>query len=206
MLRHCHSIKDWLNKNLSIVNAAILFLTAGILFTNANLLSRQINLTKLLNQPLCAVKEVQVIKTGKDANGNVFGVYIILKNFGNYVARNVSYEWNTFAVENEVKNGMPSLKSIKKFGWLSGEKKITLIPQSEHRFFITFIGEKTLKEFVVGYEKFIKLNIITKFKNFKNKQQQYTCNYLITRLQAQTNTDNPFDVMFNDNNLIEIPQ
>jgi hypothetical protein len=197
----------WKNSSLSdriqCFVATVLTLTLIVLVFNLIFFSKQIRLTQALNEPFCAVKEVQLIPTGTDARGKVFGLFVILKNFGNYVADNSFYELKSFAMEHEKKNDAWSLNNIKPLD-IHDKKTITLMPQSELKFFVAFIQEKTLMEYVAGYEKVIGLNITIEFKNYENDIKVYRCNYLITRLQAQTNTDNPFDVMFNDNNLAKI--
>lgn len=184
---------------IQCVIATILLITCIVLAFNLKFFREQIKLTQALNQPFCAVKEVQLIPTGTDADGKVFGLYIILKNFGNYIAHNSSYELKSFAMEHEKKNEVWLLKNNRALD-IHDKKTITLMPQGEFKFFVAFIPEKTLMEYVAGYEKIIKLEIIIKFKNYENEIKLYRCNYLITRLQAHTNTDNPFDVMFHDNN------
>lgn len=187
---------DWIQCFIGLV----LFLTLIVLILNLRSFWYQNKLTQTLNQPFCAVKDVQLVPTGTDADGKVFGLYLILKNFGNYIAYNSSYELKSFAMEHEKKNEAWLLKNIRALN-IHDKKTITLMPQAEFKFFVAFIQEKTLMEYVSGYEKVINLKIVIEFKDYENEIKLYRCNYLITRLQARTNTDNPFDVMFHDNKL-----
>jgi hypothetical protein len=162
--------------------------------------TRALNLTKSLNQPFYAVEKVRLIPTGKDVDGNVFGLYMILKNYGHFIARNASCKWNIYAVERDAENRFASLKDIKMFD-ISGENKISAMPQSEREFFIAFLQEKMLKEYVGGYKRFININIIIRYNNIEGEVQRYACTWLIERLQSKTNTANPFDVTFITENL-----
>ena len=77
----------------------------------------KINLTQVLNQPICAVKEVKVnIDYAKDIE-----ISAVIVNSGSYIAKNASIEWEFYHVEdlkksNHLKNrrlGSTQFKKIK---------------------------------------------------------------------------------------------
>ena len=74
--------------------------TALILILNLLAVWQEYRSTQILNQPLCAFKEIKATKPRK----GVVKVSAVVANFGNYVARDALIGWKTYSIE-RLKNG-----------------------------------------------------------------------------------------------------
>ena len=164
------------NDTIQSVIAFILAVTAAFLFLNLQALNDQIKLTQILNQPLCAIKEIKVEKP----RDHVVEVSAIIKNFGNYKAKNASINWETILVNNL--NMKDENRVYTKIENLSSERKtqITILPQHEFKHFLFYIEK--FDEMVVGYKSGIRIKLAIEYQDMDNKMERYSCSYLITRL------------------------
>jgi hypothetical protein len=153
----------------------ILFITLIIFSLNLILFWKQNCLTQTLNQPLCAVKEVRVEKV----RDNVVQISVITKNYGKYVAKNVSIEQQIDVIE-----GIKDVKTTKSMDGLSPLKKtpITILPEQE--FLVSFLQFSTddFNKIARGYDSMVRVKVVIEYPNMHDKTQRYSCTYLITRL------------------------
>jgi hypothetical protein len=140
------------------------------------------------NQPFCAVKMVRadVVKMTtvkpEPREDVVIELAAVIKNFGKYIAKNVSYEWIVDVIKNFEPNGkQPATIEV----WRNGKSHIfTMLPEQELDNFFIQIGEENFKTLVDGYKSGLLLNVIVKYKDTDEKMQQYSCTYLISRLKS----------------------
>ena len=165
--------------------ALILFITLVVLILNLLFFWKQNELTQTLNQPLCAVKNVKLIKVRPD----VYKIDATIMNTGNYVARKASIGWEFFLVE-KLKD--PQSKTIKIDGWSSKTKKeMTILPRHEFDLWIIYIKKNEVDKIIDGYEKAVAISLTIEYQNMDHVTQRYSCTYLITRMLS---IDDPYDV------------
>lgn len=135
---------------IQIAIAIILFLTLLALMFNLCFLNKQIKLTGVLNQHLCAIKEVKVNEV-KGYN-NLIKISAVVANSGNYIAKNASIEWQLYQRENLLSANQPS-KKIE--GWGSSPSKrsnIAILPKHEFDYFLIYVAKEDLDKRVQGYD------------------------------------------------------
>ena len=138
----------------------------------------QIELTQALNQPLIAVKDVKVTQVRPSA----IETSLIIKNFGNYVAKDVTIKWEFYQVSFSGKNPR-TVKVETRIPQISGGKKqITILPQHEFKQFLVYVGKKDYEKVVAGYSSAILLKATLRYPDMYDKTQEYSCEYLITKL------------------------
>ena len=143
-------------------------------------MNRQIKLTGVLNQPLCAIKEVKVNEV-KGYN-NLIKISAVVANSGNYIAKNASIEWQLYQRENLLSANPPS-KKIE--GWGSSPSKksdIAILPKHEFDYFLIYVAKEDLDKRVQGYDSGVEVRLIIKYTDMDNKPQQYEGSFLIIRV------------------------
>lgn len=171
-------IADW----IQVAIAIILAVNALVLYFNLNSLNRQIKLTEVLNEPLCAVKEIKINEVKDHANR--IKIYAVITNSGNYSAKNASIEWEFYQCKDLVSN-KPSCEKIK--GWHSDLKKkmnITILPKQEFNYFLIDVPKEVLNKRVKGYDRGLRIKLTIKYNDMDDKPQQYSGSFLIIRVGA----------------------
>jgi len=165
---------------IQIIIAIILFLTFLVLILNLRSLQEQIGLTQVLNQPLCAVKEIKINEVNAP---NRFKIYAVITNSGNYNAKNATIEWEFYQCDDLISR--QTCNKIK--GWHSDPKKkmnVTILPKQEFNYFLIDVPQAGLNERVKGYDRGVGIEITIKYKDMNNSPQKYSGFYLITRIGA----------------------
>jgi hypothetical protein len=140
------------------------------------------------NQPFCAVKLVRadVVKMTSVKpelrEDVVIELAAVIKNFGKYIAKNVSYEWKVDIIKNFEPNGkQPATKEL----WRNGKSHVfTMLPEQELDNFLIQISEENFKTLVDRYKSGLLLNVLVKYEDTDEKMQRYSCMYLISRLKS----------------------
>ena len=185
-------VKLWRNWSRDCVQKVIAIsttLTLIVLILNLYYFWKQVDLTQILNQPICAVKELKVDKV----RDNVVQISPVIKNFGKIAERNASFEWKINIVEN-LNN--PQKRKITEVTAWSKKDHIKILPEQE---FIGGFRQYTRDDFnnmVRGYDSAILVSMIIGYHDLENKPQRYSCSYLITRL-ANLKEDK-YEVMLNE--------
>jgi len=153
------------------------------------------------NQPLCAVKTVKVDpipyvaktdkidKITKNADSaeaevtpkNVIEISANIKNFGKYVARNTSYEWEVDIIEN-INSSNRQIRPIPDVP-PGKSSSIDMLPEQEIDNLLVMFNEVRFRELVRGYESALRVRLNVVFQSTDDKLRQYSCVYLITRLK-----------------------
>lgn len=178
-----------LNKNFSTIiyygwkircffqkwNVVIPFITLTVLILNLIYFWSQYDLTQTLNQPLCAVKEVKVLKVRDD----VIQISAAIKNYGNYAAKNTSISWGFFVCPDiKNKNSMCLETNLGS----KGQTDITVLPQHEFETLLSFINKTEFNKIVIGYDAALAVILTIDYQDMDNIIQRYSCSYLVTRL------------------------
>jgi hypothetical protein len=147
----------------------------------------QASATKILNQPICAVKEVKVIKaSGKAITGlaDVFKISAVIKNFGTYAANNVTIKCKVFGLKGS--KGTYSRDNSFPSPVPASENSITILPQHEFESFIVYYPREFLSAHVGGFERALELTVIIEYRNDINQRtERFSCSYIITKLLGQ---------------------
>ena len=179
---------------IQMVIAFVLIVTLIVVYLNLRSFQE-------FSQPLCAVKAVKVdpipymAKTDKidKVSNNVKSAeaertpkYVIdisanIKNFGKYVARNTSYEWEIDVIKN-IKSSNPQTEPIE--GVHPGKSSsIDMLPDQEIDNLLVMFNDVDFRELVSGYESALRVRLNVVFQNIDNKLKLYSCEYWITRLK-----------------------
>ena len=153
---------------------------------------KALDLTQALNEPLCAVKDIKIEK----ARDEIIKISAIIKNFGNYAAKNALIDWKFVLVKDLKQETKQSI--IENWG-SKGEIQITILPQHEFERFLLYVEKKDFDAMVVGYQNAVGVILSIKYKNIENKMEQYSCFYLITRML--TDNKGTYEVSLQDSKL-----
>lgn len=163
---------DRINTNNLILIFTLLALVANLWF-----FWKQNNLTQVLNQPICAVKEVKVnIDYAKDIE-----ISAVIVNSGSYIAKNASIEWEFYHVEDLKKE--QSFKKIE--GWVlpsSKKSNIAIMPRHEFVIPLVIVKKEKFDNLVRGYESGVGITLSIEYTDMKGNPQTYSSFFLITRL------------------------
>ena len=184
----------WLKNpdNSNVIQAAIAIIylfTLIVLWCNLNKLDtqiketrrqadaaqKQLGLTQILNQPLCAVSLLKVDKP----RYNVVQISPIIKNFGKMVERDASFEWRIDIIENI--NDAQKRKERPVVPWRK-KAHIKIIPEQEFMGGFRQFNTKDFNDMVRGYDSAVQVSMIIGYHDAEDKPQQYSCSYIITRL------------------------
>ncbi|MDP3260780.1 MAG: hypothetical protein Q8M34_09400 [Thermodesulfovibrionales bacterium] len=168
---------------IQIVIALVLIFNLCYLNRQIKLTQEQIKLTQVLNQPLCAVKEIKVNEV-KD-HTNRIKIYAVITNSGNYTAKNASIEWEFYQCNDLIGHKQPCEK-IK--GWHSDSRNkmdITILPKQEFNYFLIDVPKERLNKRVEGYDRSLRIKLTIKYNDMDEKSQQYLGSFLIIRVGAQ---------------------
>lgn len=183
-IARCTSLVTRLKKEIRLVdkiNIVIAILTLSVLGYNLHLFWAQNKFTETLNQPLCAVKQ---LKASKVTNiPNVVEISVVIANLGNYVARNAYVESKLYTIK--YSGGKEQSRELIN-GWQpQGIKDITILPRHEFDYFLVYVDKAAFNKKVEGYNSLVEVEVIIKYKDLRDKAQQYSCLYRITRLLGE---------------------
>lgn len=158
-------------------NNLILIFTLLALVFNLWFFWKQNNLTQVLNQPICAVKEVKVnIDNAKDIE-----ISAVIVNSGNYIANNASIEWEFYHVKD-----LKEKQSSKKIeGWVlptSKKSNIAIMPRHEFVMPLVIVKKEKFDNLARGYESGVEIKLSIEYTDMKGNPQTYRSSFLITRL------------------------
>jgi hypothetical protein len=169
----CIAMKDPIQAFIGVT----LFLTLVVFIANLVLFWRQNSLTQTLNQPLCAVKEVNV----KPVHNNVTQFSVKIENYGKYVAEDASIEWDIDGLEDMRDNKTAfKLKDIQPVKVTD----INILPRQEIEFIMFQWLTSEFKEKITGYAA-LRIKLIVEYKDMNKIGKRYSCTYRITRTAHQ---------------------
>lgn len=149
---------------------------AIILVLNLLAFWSQYKLTQILNQPICGVKEVNVIP----ARDNIIEIYAIITNAGNYAAKEASITWEFGLNENWASHNASYTKIQE---WTKEQKsKLTILPRHEFKMILLYKDTKDIEKIMEGYKKALLVKLVIEYKDMNKIIKQYSCSYRITRL------------------------
>lgn len=160
------------------VNDYIQGVIALVLLGNLIYFWYQVDLTKELNQPVCAVKGIEWKVIPVESKGNKIDVVsfaAILMNSGNYAATDTTVSWKWYSIQ-DGKRYETSLKDEQKI------RKFVLPPKQEVAWNLFYEQAEKTKERILGYEKYDEVEILVEWRDIKKELRQYSCVYRIMRL------------------------
>lgn len=181
---YCYVRKGSIDVSAEIQIFIAIILTITVITAYGSYLSFQ-----KLNQPFCAVKMVRadVVKMAtlipKPREDVVIELAAVFKNFGKYIAKNVSYEWEVDTIKNFEPNGQ---QPVKPEFWRKGKSwdVFTMLPEQKLDNFLIQIGKDDFNKLTDGYKSGLVLKVVLRYQDADEKMQQYSCSYLITRLKS----------------------
>ncbi|HUU51105.1 MAG TPA: hypothetical protein VMW81_09135 [Nitrospinota bacterium] len=182
MIKLSDEFKKELSKPANLIQISILvilFITALILLENLFQINKQLEITEILNRPICAVKNVEIEPTHEKE----YHLNITFMNFGKYLAENVSINWKCLIPETKKKkDGEKNIKPGETI--ISGSSKnITLLPQQEIKQGFYFF-KKSLDGILEQIP--LLLDITIEYESINNSIEQYSCSYLISKPKTFT--------------------
>lgn len=180
---YCFIRKDRISTAEEIQIFIAIILTATAITAYFSFLSFQEH-----NKPFCAVKMVRadVVRMTtlkpEPREDAVFELAAVIKNFGKYIAKNVSYEWEVDIIKNFKDDPNPPAEKIMDMPSIS--PTFTMLPEQELDNFLIQFNEDDFKKYTNGYESAIRLRMVIKYQDPDGKLQQYLCMYRITRLKS----------------------
>jgi hypothetical protein len=145
--------------------------------------TKAIELTKRLNQPICAIKDLKVVR----ARSDVVKISAIITNMGNYTARNALIYWEMGLIEH-LKQVNPVYAKLMES---KGKTKVTILPKHEFERWLLYINTVDFDKMIDGYEKAVVVRLVIEYLNMENKKEQYSCVYYVTRMLS---INDPYDV------------
>ncbi len=185
--RKIHKGEIHVSDFFQLVSITVLFLTAMILLFNliyfrkqfseltkqTETLRQQLSLTNILNKPLCAIKDVEISKSGEEE----YYINYIIKNFGNYVAKKVSSHFKISIIQVIKENGESEFGEERQ---ITEEPKlptkIALLPQQEYEGGFYARRDKW-DNYLKDWN--IKLSFELIYKDIDDNIEKYSCAYLI---------------------------
>jgi hypothetical protein len=182
-----------INDKIQLAIAIILSFTLIVLGLNLWAFWRQNKLTQSLNQPLCAIKEVKVAK----ARDHVIQISVIIKNFGNYVAKGASFDWEIYAIK-KYNDDEQLWKKEKE--WKPAKKThLVMLPQHEFENILMFYEKEDFNKMVEGYQGAVGVRLSIEYQDMNNQIKRYSCVYVITRMLPDK--DDTYEVTLKENKI-----
>lgn len=151
---------------------------ALVLLGNLVYFWHQVEITKKLNQPVCAVKEIEWKIIPVESKGTIIDVVsfaAILVNSGNYAATDATVSWKWYSIQ-DGKRHETNLKDERKI------RKFVLPPKQELKWGLFYEQAGKTKERILGYNKYDEVEILVEYRDMNNEVRQYSCIYRIMRL------------------------
>jgi hypothetical protein len=177
---------EWIQVAIAIILAGTLF----VLYLNLRSISKQIELnseqvklnwkqielTQILNQPICGAKELKVDKV----RDNVIQISPVIKNYGKYIEKDASIKWKIDKIE--MLNDPHKRKIENRVPWMA-KKCITVLPEQEFAVGFCQFNTTEFNTMVNGAtDSAIAVSLEIVYSNADRKSQRYSATYLITRL------------------------
>lgn len=141
------------------------------------LMQQEIDIAQSLNQPLPAIKEFKITNKTPD----IFLFSVVIKNFGNYVAENVYFNWETVLLTSfqtearKVEKKVPGLSS-------TFPKILTLLPQHEFELPFKYISREDIKKMIDGSERAIETKFTIEFTDLHKIRKTFVTIYGVTNM------------------------
>jgi len=140
----------------------------------------QVDLTKKLNQPICAVRGIDWKVTpvvSKDEIIDVLSFTATLVNSGNFAAHDATVTWKWYTFKDGVRKET-NLQDIRK-------NRIFVLPPKQQVSWLLFHEQaRKTRERICGYDKYDEVEISVEYLDIDKQSRRYWCLYRIMRLMS----------------------